>query len=252
MKKFLLSIAVLATGFALGQINLVHTFPINEDAAVYISDNQLLYCTQVIDEPTIKIYGQNYTYTKTLNITMPAGYEWMTFYAEADYQVSKNIFNTNDKLEFIVYFRKSGTQDSKLRIIDEDGVIIKDFPGTYRFEYTKIYHDPIDNTNKIKLLNETTQQTEVYSLPTNTLANKEIMTVKNKLAAFPIPAKTTLKITNPQNSANKVEVFDITGKLVINQSFSNHDDVITLNVQNLTNGLYIYKIGDLSSKFIKE
>ncbi|AZB08019.1 T9SS C-terminal target domain-containing protein [Chryseobacterium sp. G0162] len=252
MKKLLFSIALLATGFAFGQINLVHTFPANEDAAVYINDNQLLYCTQVIDQPIIKIYGQNYDYIKTLNITMPAGYEWMIFHPDLDYQVSKNIFNTNDKLEFIVYFHKSGTPDSKLKIIDEDGTIIKDFPGTYRVEYTKIYHDPIDNTNKIKLLNETTQQTEIYSLPTTVLANKEIMTVKNKLAAFPIPAKTTLKINNPQNNASKVEVFDTTGKLVINQTFSSHDDLITLNVQNLTNGLYIYKIGDLSSKFIKE
>lgn len=252
MKKNLFSIAMLATGFAFGQINLVHSFPINEDAAIYSNDNQLMYCTQVIDQPIIKIYDQSYNYVKTLNITMPVGYEWMIFNADGDYQVSKHLFNTNDKLEFIVYFRKSGTPDSKLRIIDEDGLIIKDFPGTYRFEYTKIYHDPVDNTNKIKLLNETTQQTEIYSLPTTTLANKEIMSVKNKLAAFPIPAKTTLKISNPQNNAHKVEVFDTTGKLVINQSFSNQDDSITLNVQNLANGVYIYKIGDLSSKFIKE
>lgn len=252
MKKFLFSIAMLVTGFALGQINLVHTFPVNEDAAIYSNGSQLMYCTQVIDQPIIKIYDQSYTYVKTLNLTIPAGYEWMTFMTDLDYQVSKNIFNTNDKLEFIVYFHKSGTQASKLQIIDEDGTIIKDFPGTYRFEYTKIYHDPIDNTNKIKILNHTTMQTEIYSLPTSTLANKEIMTVKNKLAAFPIPAKTTLKINNPQNNAHKVEVFDTTGNMVINQSFTSQDNLITLNVQNLANGLYIYKIGDLSSKFIKE
>jgi hypothetical protein len=252
MRKLLSSIAMLATGFAFGQINLVHTFPASEDAAMYINDNQLLYCTQIVDTPVIKIYGQNFNYIKTLNITMTAGYDWMTFDTDLDHQVSKNIFNSNDKLEFIVYFKANGTPDSKVKIIDEDGAIIKDFPGTYRIEYTKIYHDPVDNTNKIKLFNETTQQTEIYSLPTSTLGNKEILTVKSKLVAFPIPAKTVLKINNPQNNAHKVEVFDTTGKLVITQPFASHDDSISLNVQNLTNGLYIYKIGDLSAKFIKE
>ncbi|AZA82921.1 hypothetical protein C1637_17750 [Chryseobacterium lactis] len=254
MKKTLFSIAMFATGLVFGQINLIHTFPTTEDAAMYINDTQLVYCTQLDYTSVLKIYNQSYNLLKTVNIPVPAGYNGdMLFIKDESYQISKNIFNTNDKLEFIVYFRAPGTQASKLLIVDEDAAVVKDFPGTYRSEFTKIYHDPTDNTNKLKLFNETTLQTEIYSLPTSTLGSKEITDAsKNKLVAFPIPAKTTLKITNPKNSSNKVEVYDTTGKLVLNKSFSNHEEAITLNVESLNSGLYFYKIGELSSKFIKE
>ena len=74
---------------------------------------------------------------------------------------------------------------------------------------------------------------------------------KNKLSAFPIPTNKTLTIINPENGANTIEVFDTSGKLVINKSFGISEDKISIDVESLPKGSYIYKVGNLSSKFMK-
>lgn len=252
MRKLLFSVASFATSFAFGQITLEHTFPQNEIFINYTNANELYYCANIDYTPTIKIYNSDFALLKTLNLTFPAGYEYIVFPEYDQFPISKHLFNTNDKLEFIIFFKNLNGSGGKMKIVDEDGVIIKDFPGTYRTEFLYIYHDPIHNVNKLQARNETTGQTEIYSLPTSVLANKEIANAKNKLVAFPNPAKTTLKVVNPKNNANKIEVFDVTGKLVLAKSFVNQEENISLNVENLAKGNYIYKVGDLSSKFIKE
>ncbi|MCA4778031.1 T9SS type A sorting domain-containing protein [Empedobacter stercoris] len=74
---------------------------------------------------------------------------------------------------------------------------------------------------------------------------------KNKLSIFPIPANKILNIINPKNGANKIEIFDINGKLVLNKNFANSENKISIDVENLPKGIYIYKVGELSTKFIK-
>lgn len=79
--------------------------------------------------------------------------------------------------------------------------------------------------------------TEVYALPTSVLAAKEIQ-AGSKLSAFPVPTNKILNVMNP-------------GKLVTNKSFSASEGKISINVENLPKGTYVYKIGNLSSKFTK-
>ncbi|GEM_PF-1154406 len=74
---------------------------------------------------------------------------------------------------------------------------------------------------------------------------------KQKIKAFPIPTNKTLNIINPQNGANKIEIYDMSGKLILNKIFNSSDNKISIDVENIPKGNYIYKIGDLSSKFIK-
>ena len=76
--------------------------------------------------------------------------------------------------------------------------------------------------------------------------NKEI-----KLSAYPIPTNKILNILNPKNGASKIEIFDTNGKLILNKGIVNSENTISLDVTNLPKGIYIYKIGDSRSKFIK-
>ncbi|AZB09579.1 T9SS C-terminal target domain-containing protein [Chryseobacterium sp. G0162] len=92
--------------------------------------------------------------------------------------------------------------------------------------------------------------TEAYALPTSVLAAKEIQ-AGSKLSAFPVPTNKILNVMNPGNGANKIEIFDVTGKLVTNKSFSASEGKISVAVENLPKGVYVYKIGNLSSKFTK-
>lgn len=138
-------------------------------------------------------------------------------------------------------------------IFNEDGNIIKDFNGNYQYELVTIYHDNTQNKNKLKMgRNDDTGKItfDIYSLPTTELTSKEIKE-KNKLSGFPIPTNKTLNIINPKNGMNNIEIFDTSGKLVFNKNFGNFESKISVDVESLPKGIYVYKIGNLSSRFIK-
>lgn len=260
MKKLLFSLAFVATDFAFGQITLDHSFADNEDVYAFSKDTDMFYVSKVGTQ--LKIYNANFSLIKTVNVPMPTNYDRLIFWYSAEecsYSISKHIFNIDDKLEFLVeVYDTSGNFGAKLLLINDDGTLLKDFhstPLTKSYaESFEIFHDSVNNINKLLVHNRaniSNDQTDVYSLPTSNLTSKEIKS-KNKLTAFPIPTSKILNIYNPKNNVNKVEIFDATGKLVISKSFNSNEEKITINVENLTKGNYIYKIGDLASKFIKE
>ena len=216
---------------------------------------------------TIKIYNADYSLRKTVNVPFPANYNnlWLggNYYDGSPYSISKHIFNTDDKYEFMIeasyYDAVNQTSGHKLLLINEDGQLIKDFhpnAGTVNFyDLYYVFHDATVNKNKLIVENIVNgdgnkDQFDVYSLPTSELTTKEIQS-QNKLSAFPIPTNKILNIINPQNRANKIEIYDTTGKLILNKMFNSSDNKISIDVEHLPKGNYIYKIGDLSSKFIK-
>lgn len=253
MKKTLLSLAiVLASNFIFGQINLEHSFDLEEHILNYSDSQDLKYVS--LKGSQIYIYNSDYSLYKTFNIQIPSGYEYtdLSIYNEFPFNVSKYIFNDDSKLEFFVFFRGSYPV-SKIIVFNEDGNIVKDFDGNYFYELVTIFHDNTQNKNKLKMgrNDEDGKLTfDIYSLPTTELSLKEVQS-KMELSAFPIPTNRILNILNPQNGENKIEVYDTSGKLVLNKSFGISESKISIDVENLSKGIYIYKIGDLSSKFIK-
>lgn len=255
MRKILFSTAMLLASIAFGQITLEKSFA-NDNLQVYTNATETFYYTAGQNMSTIKIYNADYTLKKQFTPTIPSGFE-MDISQNKNFILSKNIFNNDNLLEIVVNFERwDSTTSSIISIItiyNEDGIIVKDFRQSYRFDDDfdfHVYHDNTANTNKLRLFNESTNSTEIYNLSTTSLATKEIQT-KNKLSAFPIPTNKILHIYNPKNNANKVDIFDVTGKLMISKSFNANEDKISVNVENLTKGNYFYNIGDLSSKFIK-
>lgn len=251
MKKFLLAAGLFATSFMFAQITLEHSFPADELVFVYTDENQTFYCADLRDSNIIKIYNSDYSLYKTITLQLPEGYNTAGFPEGKDFQfISKYIFNTDDKLEFLVAYSQN-YERTKLQIINEDGIVIKDFDNTY-WDYEEnivLFTDKTTNKNKL-VLRTTSDVNEVYILPTSTLSLKEIQS-NIKLTAFPIPTNTILNIINPENGAVKIEIYDMSGKLVHSQNFKSSQDRILLDVENLSKGNYVYKIGNLSSKFIK-
>lgn len=252
MKKFLLTIAIVAANFLFGQIILEHSFDLDEAVLNYSDSQDLKYVS--LKDSKITIYNSDYSVYKTFNIQIPAGYTriYLSSYDDFPFNVSKHVFNNDDNLEFFV-FLDGNYPSQKVMIFNEDGNIIKDFNGNYSYELVTIFHDSTQNKNKLKMgRNDDNSKIsfDIYSLPTSELSTKEIQS-KNKLSAFPIPASKTLNIINPKNGANRIVVYDTSGKLVLNKSFANLENKISVDVESLPKGIYIYKIGDLSSKFIK-
>ncbi|WES98814.1 T9SS type A sorting domain-containing protein [Chryseobacterium arthrosphaerae] len=261
MKKIMLSAAIIAGGLIFAQqITLDHTFPLGENVSVFPNGSNDIVYTAKGTGNILKIYNSAYSLVKTINVPVTSGYE-LEFYPSSDepFMVSKYVFNTDDKLEFIVCFRSIANPSyRKMIIINEDGNIVKDFTtipdfswgGTYH-----VFHDPVSNSNKmmvVKFGNNGPGVFEVFSLPSNsTLSLKEVADKGKELSAFPIPANKVLNIINPSNGSSTVTIYDMTGKQVINKSFGSMNNQISVNVENLPKGTYFYKIGEKMSKFLK-
>ncbi len=256
----MLSAAIMACSFMFGQqITLEHTFALGENVDVFPNGSDIIFASKG-NGNTINIYNSAYTLVKTVNVPIPNGYIF-EFYPSSDtnFQVTKYIFNNDDKLEFVVSakFLTSTQPTRKLYVVNEDGIIIKDFTTNPNTSWTgdyNIFHNAASNTNKMIITNVDNNDNlfrEVYTLPSTTLSLSEIQSKGKQLSAFPIPANKTLNIINPSNGNNTVIIYDMTGKQVVNKSFGSMDSQISVNVENLPKGTYLYKIGESSAKFIK-
>ncbi|WP_160138159.1 T9SS type A sorting domain-containing protein [Chryseobacterium sp. c4a] len=253
MKKILFSMAILAANYALGQMNLEHSYTSDGSHWNIYSDSTTSHYLIGKANNTFEIYHANHTLYKTLTPNIPANYTFIPELFWESYSISKRIFNTDDKLEFILTFLNNQNGQHLMLIISEDGNIIKQFGNEYHSLY-QIFHDAVSNQNKfvISKSSGTNTITEVYALPTSSLTTLEIQTQnKNKLSAFPVPANKLLNIMNPRNGGNNVQVYDVSGKMVLHKSFGSGEKNIALDVESLKAGVYLYKIGDQSSKFIK-
>lgn len=244
---------ILAANCAFGQMNLEHSYTSDSGHWDIYSDNSTSHYLIGRGNNTFDIYNTNHTLYKTLTPTIPNNYMHIPELLSEGYTISKHVFNTDDKLEFILTFINNQGGQRLMLIINEDGNIIKQFGTDYHSLY-QIFHDAVSNQNKFVISKNSGSNTitEVYTLPTSTLTTLEIQSQnKNKLSAFPIPANKLLNIINPGNGGNNVRIYDVSGKIVLHKSFNSGEKNIAIDVESLKAGVYLYKIGDQSSKFIK-
>ena len=241
MKKtqFALFLMAFISNFAFGQITLEHSFSSGFEA--YTNANETFYYS-VGEVNEVKIYNSDYTLKNQFILPQ------QMYIQSSKYTLSKNIFNLDNLLEIVVL----NINDNGIKIYNENGLLIKDFgSGCFFGDYNsfQVFHDSTTQSNKLTIL-KTDFTTVVYDLGTNSLATKELQN-RNNLSAFPIPTNKILNIVNPNNGNNSLQVYDENGKIVINKLFTNSEKTISLDVEFLPNGLYLYKIGNFSSKFLK-
>lgn len=245
--------AVIAANYAFGQMNLEHSYTSDGSHWDIYSDNTSSHYLIGKGNNTFDIYNANHTLYKTLTPTIPNNYIYIPELLQEKFSISKRVFNTDDQLEFILTFLNNQSGQRLMLIINEDGNIIKQFGNDYHPLY-QIFHDAVSNQNKFVISKNsgTNTITEVYTLPTSSLTTLEIQAQhKNKLSAFPIPTSKHLNIMNPGNGGNNVQIYDVSGKMVLHKSFSSGEKNISIDVESLKAGVYLYTIGDQSSKFIK-
>ena len=69
-----------------------------------------------------------------------------------------------------------------------------------------------------------------------------------EIVLYPNPAKTMLNI---ENATEDVHIFDITGRMVM--KVNNYGEtLLQINVSNLSRGMYFVRIGNYTTKFVKE
>jgi hypothetical protein len=78
-------------------------------------------------------------------------------------------------------------------------------------------------------------------LPTSSV--NEVTNVSGLLGVFPNPAKENVTVSMDKNQAvmSQINIFDITGKLVLTQNTASVHEVV-LNTENLTKGIYLVNV----------
>ena len=123
---------------------------------------------------------------------------------------------------------------------DDETLIIKD-PFTYAFreEDDKIY---LDITNS---------EGDVATFWTSTLSTPNFQEIE--FSFYPNPVKDRLYIESPQSEIQKIQIFDINGKQVLQS-----DSIVqnTIDVSNLKSGIYLLQVetkeGKATRKLVKE
>ena len=120
-------------------------------------------------------------------------------------------------------------------------------------EQAELSTDPNKN-NPFRLRVDNINFAAQNTVPTENLAVNEQLA--QKFSLFPNPATNVVNITNAENmQVNQVIVYDIAGKEIKNQTFTNENQV-QLNVENLASGTYMLHIqtneGTAVKKLIKK
>ena len=69
----------------------------------------------------------------------------------------------------------------------------------------------------------------------------------NTVRIFPNPFKNSITIKTPTQNNYGVEVFDVSGRVILNQKYSTGNGTINLNLGTLSQGAYFIKVSDLES-----
>jgi len=260
MKKLFYTSALIMAIFTCpkisnAQITLEHTFDswVNFTNTMSWFGDANYYMNSYPTNNQIKIYNADYSLYKTISITLPSGYS----ISSVSY-LTKTLFNSNDKLEFLVSFMGPTADNSyhTLRLYDEDGVVIKDFG--FNYSLNPVIHKINDQYRlSISRTNYTTSvsySTEIYSLP-GTMSNR-ISEIENSNIQSPFPNPATAVINLPyklnQGEKSLMRISDIQGQLIEIKQIDYAFDKIILNVSNYSKGVYTYEVNGVSNKFIVE
>lgn len=262
MKKHIYSFLVIVLLISFNnrikaQINLEHTFNdnVNFSRANYISswgDLEMFFYVDK-DNSKIKFYNTDYSLYKTVTITPPSGYKLSSVLYP-----SKNLFNTDSKIEFLIIFDAITTpeninDDSLVRIYNENGIMIKDLGKSYMISYG-IYK--IGDQYKLSLLKyiypiPVTYKTEIYSLPGDFIGFDGAINPMTQ-PAYPNPANTIINLTYNLNQGETaiMNIYNMNGQLIDQKQIDYSFTEILLNVSSYSSGTYIYEVNGITNKFI--
>ncbi|MDO7172979.1 chondroitinase-B domain-containing protein [Mariniflexile sp. AS56] len=84
----------------------------------------------------------------------------------------------------------------------------------------------------------------------NALSVNEYAKVKPLLKIYPVPTMDELTISSSQNTIKTLEVFDVTGKILLKKT--SDSNIEKINVSSFTKGVYFVKVDGVTSRFIVE
>lgn len=254
IKKITLLALFLTSTLSFSQATLEHSYIINQDEggdqSYFFNTETASYHYTFDTNNVLKIYTENHSVYKTLTLPVDSGYAINNMYLFTD-----KLFNSDNLIEFLLVTR-SPTGTHKMSLINENGVVLQQFGDKQDALIVKTL------SNNYKLITQKatyasniyTTTKDVYAL-TGSLSVNQSKALSKSLVAYPNPVKDVLNITNPsyKTADANLKVYSVSGKLVLEKNIAdNNEDFIKLDVSGLQSGVYVYKINEVSNKFIKE
>lgn len=269
MKKLIFSLSFLFSiiCIAKAQITLVHTFypssinntteGANQGFGSFISKTNglMFYVYNNTSETSVSIYKSDYTLYKTISLTLPSGYEYVSISG----LFSEDIFNTDTKIEFTcVFFHTTGMYqgNAMLGIVDEDGTLIKTVSAhAVSCNGNCLIPSVIQNANGNLLVVQVPASqplVEVYSLPTSSSSLKSASL--DQKSAYPNPAATIVNLPYilAASETATLSVYNQSGNLMQQMEINGNMANVKLDVSSYAAGLYVYKYNNMSGRFIVE
>jgi len=217
---------------------LNYSFKINDELKYYTLDR---------NAKKIYFYDASHSLIKTTTIQLSNNWDLRYVYLPTD-----KLFNTDSKIEFLIESRQPNNVYTNLTVFNEDGT------EGFTFELVgdfKLIKTP-QNTYKILTfsqipVNNGKYEYKIYSLD-GTLDTSQEHLLNKSIVQFPNPTSKNLHLKNIDTKYNEslLEIYSIDGKIVLTKKILQNETQI--DVSNLSKGVYYYKIGEYSNKFIKE
>lgn len=237
MKKNYLVIAFISLSICVNaQITLTNTINSLSPVSKSIWNTNCIYYAP--DSNTLKIFDENFVLEKTIS-NLPT-------FSGVGY-VSKNLFSLNNKYDFILVVRNATTNTDERKLYNEDKQLLFNFGELYPLMVVnnKLFAYKYEYVN-----NHYNYTTKIYNLPGQLNSSSELIVNKSNSFAFPNPAENVININYNTNKMEEMHIIDLNGNIIENYLLDPSLKTIQINVSNYSKGIYIYRLGDTTGKFI--
>ena len=146
--------------------------------------------------------------------------------------------NANDEFKFVLDTETHTLTGSQWQLFEED---ITAGEHLLRWTFSRKSHAD-EGSASIDLLRLPPMHVVITDID-------EVTETDSDVVVYPNPGKNQLNIIVPENSLFELQLFDIQGRMILKKAIG--DGVTTINTENLTPGMYFWKVGNETGKWIK-
>ena len=215
------------------------------------------YCDGIsysTDNGILKIYNQNFECIKSIRLVSAN----LNDGGIMVFCLTKNIFTSNNKYEFILrkwWYNSEGEYFESNGIYNEDGNLLYNIKGESGANYDgDIQSCPYIIGNKLVIKTPTGSQIFTLHKSVNN-PHSAISSVQqnNPSRLYPNPARQSVTLEyNIKGYMQEMQIVNMQGKVVANYLLDPSQKQVKINTSNYKKGVYIYRYGNNSGKFVVE
>lgn len=240
MKKItLVFVSSLSMIILHAQITFEHTYNgytgvadlVNSGCKYYVADKQA---------GQLKLYNTNHTLWKSINLSIPAGFEFSYVY-----HVAEMLYSLDGTVGFVfTYYKTSPSIVYEARVINENGTVLltvanatSAFPYQVCNEGAKLIATLTDYTSGIT-------SSKVFSLPGDLYTDMD-KNYSDFLPAYPNPASATVRIPYQLTDGLQdgiISLFDANGNEIRTYQIEKENNELIIGTGMLDPGIYFYSV----------